>query len=100
MTQIRSRRVNRIGGASLLAGMAALMITPSMSCAEQFVLFNTTFPFPKDDAKNSNPSKSHYYPRKKVPNPDPPKDGTPPVDYRNGTAHIRTKFIENPAGGE
>jgi hypothetical protein len=33
-------------------------------------------------------------------NPDRPRDWTAPVDYRNGTVHIRTEVIEKPEGGE
>jgi hypothetical protein len=33
-------------------------------------------------------------------NPDRPRDWTAPVDYRNGTVHIRTEVIDKPAGDE
>ena len=33
-------------------------------------------------------------------NPKRPRDWTTPVDYRNGTVHIRTEVIEKPAGSE
>ena len=52
------------------------------------------------DADNSKPSKSHYYVKGDTINPDRPRDWTAPVDYRNGTVHIRTEVIEKPAGGE
>jgi hypothetical protein len=68
--------------------------------AEQFVLFDETFTYTKEDADNSKPSKSHYYVKGKMLNADRPKDWTQPVDYRNGTVHIRTEVIEKPAGGE
>jgi hypothetical protein len=32
--------------------------------------------------------------------PKRPRDWTAPVDYRNGTVHIRAEVIEKPAGGE
>ena len=67
--------------------------------AQQFVLFDATFTFTKEDADNSKPSKSHYYVRGKMLNADRPKDWTTPVDYRNGTVHIRAEVIEKPAGG-
>lgn len=70
-----------------------------MGRAEQFVLFDVTFTFTKADADNSKPSKSHYYVRGKAINPDRPRDWTRPVDYRNGTVHIRAEVIEKPAGG-
>ena len=86
----------RTCAASLLAGMSL----PSMIYAEQFVLFDITFTFTKQDADNSKPSKSHYYVRGTALNPDRPRDWTAPVDYRNGTVHIRTEVIEKPAGSE
>jgi hypothetical protein len=64
------------------------------------VLFDVTFTYTKADADNSRPSKSHYYVRGKDINPDRPRDWTAPVDYRNGTVHIRAEIIEKPAGGE
>lgn len=67
--------------------------------AQQFVLFDATFTFTKEDADNSKPSKSHYYVTGKMLNADRPKDWTSPVDYRNGTVHIRAEVLEKPAGG-
>src|SRR4051794_3837384 len=77
-----------------------LAALPSASHAEQFVLFDVTFTFTKADADNAKPSKSHYYVRGDRLNPDRPRDWTKPVDYRNGTVHIRAEVIEKPAGGE
>lgn len=85
---------------ALPAGLSALVGAPSICHAEQFVLFDATFTYTKEDADNSKPSKSHYYIREKMLNPDRPKDWTQPTDYRNGTVHIRTEVIEKPAGGE
>src|SRR6266550_5466707 len=82
-----------------LAGLTLLLASPT-GHAQQFVLFDATFTFTKEDADNSKPSKSHYYVRDKMLNPDRPKDWTKPVDYRNGTAHIRTEVLEKPPGGE
>ena len=59
-----------------------------------------TFTFTKEDADNSKPSPSHYYVKGDKVNPDRPKDWTSPVDYRNGTVHIRTEVLEKPAGSE
>lgn len=78
----------------------ALLALAGSVHAEQFVLFDTTFTYTKDDADNSKPSKSHYYVKEGMLNPDRPKDWTSPVDYRNGTVHIRTEVLEKPAGGE
>ena len=71
-----------------------------MCHAEQFVLFDVTFPFTKADADNSKPGPSHYYVKSDRLNSDRPKDWTTPVDYRNGTAHLRIEVLEKPAGGE
>jgi hypothetical protein len=68
--------------------------------AEQFVLFDVTFKYTKDDADNSKPSKSHFYVKDKLINPDRPKDWTSPIDYRNGTVHVRLEVLEKPAGEE
>jgi hypothetical protein len=83
----------------LVAGMT-LLLACSVTYGEQFVLFDVTFTFTKEDADTSKPSKSHYYVRGKTLNPDRPKDWTHPVDYRNGTVHIRTEVLEKPPGGE
>jgi hypothetical protein len=78
----------------------AVLIVPAASQAEQFVLFDVTFTFTKEDADNSKPSKSHFYVKGGLINKDRPKDWTHPIDYRNGTVHIRTEVLEKPAGGE
>ena len=85
---------------SLLCLLLATLATPSVGLADQFVLFDATFSFTKDDADNSRPSKSHYYIKGDKLNKDRPRDWTAPVDYRNGTVHIRTEVLEKPAGGE
>ncbi|AGA25570.1 hypothetical protein [Singulisphaera acidiphila] len=100
MRPSRLTRSLRVGAIALLAGTTALIMIPSVSYAEQFVLFDVTFTFTKADADTSKPSKSHYYVRGKAMNPDRPRNWTSPVDYRNGTVHIRTEVIEKPAGGE
>jgi hypothetical protein len=86
--------------AMLLVGSSAAMALPAACRGDQFVLFDVTFTFTKEDADNSTPSKSHYYVKGDLINPDRPKDWTSPVDYRNGTVHIRAEVIEKPAGGE
>ena len=96
MTSTRPIRAARAAALSLLAGILA----PSAALAEQFVLFDVTFTYTKADADNSKPSKSHYYVKGAAINPERPKDWTQPVDYRNGTVHIRAEVIEKPAGGE
>jgi len=87
---------------SLTAAMAAgiLLAIPARGSAEQFVLFDVTFTFTKTDADNSTPSKSHHYVTGKAINPKRPIDWTSPIDYRNGTVHIRTEVLDRPASGE
>ena len=99
MIGIRSSRA-AVAVLSLLAGVSALTLTPTAGRAEQFVLFDVTFTFTKTDADNSTPSKSHYYVTGKAINPKRPTDWTTPIDYRNGTVHIRTEVLDRPASGE
>jgi hypothetical protein len=68
--------------AFVLAGLALLPAGPTAR-AQQFVLFDATFTFTKEDADNSKPSQSHDYVRDKMLNADRPKDWTTPADYRN-----------------
>ena len=84
--------------AALLSLLA--LVAPSIGATAQFVLFDVTFSYTKTDADTSKPSKSHYYVREPAVNPDRPRDWTAPVDYRNGTVHIRAEILEKPAGGE
>lgn len=76
----------------------ALLATVPAAQADQFVLFDVTFPFTKEEADNSKPSPSHYYVKSDQLNPERPKDWTAPVDYRNGTVHLRLEVLEKPAG--
>ena len=66
--------------------------------ATQFVLFDVAFGYTKMDAENSTPSKSHYYVTGNKLNSNRPKDWTSPVDFRNGSVHIRLEVIEKPLG--
>lgn len=68
--------------------------------AEQFVLFDVTFNYTKADADNAKPNPSHYYVKGDQLNAGRPKDWTAPVNYRNGTVHVRLEVIEKPAGDE
>jgi len=72
----------------------------SNSEATQFVLFDQEFTFTYQDAISSSPSKSHYYITNEKLSPTVPKDWTHPVDFRNGTVHIRIEVIEKPKGNE
>jgi hypothetical protein len=87
-------------GLWLSTAAAALLLSPTVASAEQFVLFDVTFPFSKMDADSSTPSKSHYYVTGKAINPKRPRDWTSPVDYRNGTVHVRIEVLDRPASGE
>jgi hypothetical protein len=83
-----------------LLSIVLVLVSATVSRADQFVLFDVTFPFTKADADNAKPSQSHYYVKGPMLNAQRPKDWTAPVDYRNGTAHVRLEVIEKPAGSE
>ncbi len=68
--------------------------------SNQFLLFDVEFKYTKEEADNSKPSKSHFYVTGDMLNTKRPSNWTSPVDYRNGTVHIRLEVIEKPAGGE
>lgn len=80
--------------------LLTLLLAGAPLQAAQFVLFDVTFTYTKEDADNSKPSKSHYYVKGPALNPERPRDWTAPVDYRNGTAHVRIEVLEKPPGGE
>ena len=77
-----------------------VLVSATLSHADQFVLFDVTFPFTKADADNATPNPSHYYVKGDKLNTQRPKDWSAPVDYRNGTVHVRLEVIEKPAGSE
>lgn len=89
--------MNRSIQTALMFGL--LVINTGQVLGEQFVLFDTTFTYTKADADNSKPSKSHFYVKGDLINKDRPKDWTTPVDYRNGTAHVRLEVLDKPPGG-
>ncbi|NDV42902.1 hypothetical protein [Flagellimonas sediminis] len=76
------------------------MLFWAQSYQNQFVLFDVEFTYTKNDADTSTPSKSHYYVTGDKLNPNIPEDWTYPVDFRNGTVHIRIEVQEKPLGGE
>jgi hypothetical protein len=92
-------RTLRFNNARLLS-FILLLLSAAGAHAEQFVLMDVTFPFTKADADNSKPSQSHYYVRGAMVNALRPKDWTAPVDYRNGTVHVRLEVLEKPVGGQ
>jgi len=89
--------MNRTIQTTLMFGL--LVIHTGRALGDQFVLFDTTFTYTKADADNSKPSKSHFYVKGDLINKDRPKDWTTPVDYRNGTAHVRLEVLDKPSGG-
>jgi hypothetical protein len=86
--------------ASECLAFVALALAMTTGKAEQFVLFDVTFNYTKADADNSKPSKSHYYVKGDRLNQNRPQDWTSPVDYRNGTVHVRLEVVDKPAGDE
>ena len=101
MNQARFCRA-AIVGLSLFA-VTACFVRPSAVSAltqkpspQQFVLFDATFRYSKQDADSSIPSKSHYYIYGYRLNQQRPKNWTSPVDFRNGTVHIRVEVLEKP----
>lgn len=93
-----SRNLGRTFVFALVTG-ATLTAAPSVR-AEQFVLFDVMFTYTKQQADTSSPSKSHYYVKAPVLNAMRPANWLSPIDYRNGTVHIRTEVIDKPAGSE
>jgi hypothetical protein len=82
--------------------LLVILILPNLLLAQQpkqFLLFDTEFTYTKENADNSTPSKSHYYVKGDMLNTQRPTNWTSPVDYRNGTVHIRLEVIEKPVGG-
>ena len=75
-------------------------VVNTLSETTQFVLFDVELDYTKEDADNSKPSKSHYYVTGDMLNPERPNDWTSPVDYRNGTVHIRLEVLQKPPGQE
>jgi hypothetical protein len=82
----------------LLPGMVRVIHNARVTENQQFVLFDVTFTYTKEDADNSSPSKSHFYVTGDKINPRRPTDWTSPIDFRNGTVHIRLEVIEKPPG--
>ncbi|MGY8640124.1 MAG: hypothetical protein ACKVJU_03395 [Verrucomicrobiales bacterium] len=76
--------------------LLALGMAP-FALADQFVLFDATFDLTKEEADKT---KSHLFVKKGMLNKDTPADWTAPVDYRNGTIHLRLEVLEKPAGDE
>jgi hypothetical protein len=95
MTRLRYLALALIGAALLLGGFSK-----PKPPAQQFVLFDVTLTFTKEDADTSTPSQSHYYVTGKAINPKRPINWTSPVDFRNGTVHIRTEVLDRPTSDQ
>ncbi len=85
----------------LLLILPAILFAQSKKASKknQFVLFDVQFTYTKANADSSTPSKSHYYVKHDMLNPKTPTDWTSPIDYRNGTVHIRLEVLEKAPGG-
>lgn len=83
---------------SMLFFLFPLILSAQSEAERQFVLFDVEFTYTKEDADNSKPSKSHFYVTGDYLNSNIPRDWTSPVDYRNGTVHIRMEVLEKPPG--
>ena len=79
-------------------GLLSSQSTEERTANSQFVLFDVTFNYSKEDADNSKPNKSHYYITGDMLSADRPNDWTTPIDFRNGTVHIRIEVLEKPPG--
>ena len=79
-----------------------IMLIPEFSFTQsdknQFILFDVQYKYSKLEVDSSKPSKSHFYVKGDLINAKRPKDWTSPVDYRNGTVHIRLEVLEKPIG--
>src|SRR5258707_4750759 len=86
---------------SVIAAAALVLSLPLEARAEQFVLIDATFDYTWDDAINAKPDKSHYYVNEKnFLNKARPTNWLSPIDYRNGTLHVRTEVFVKPAGDQ
>ncbi len=84
----------------LIMAITFLLGFHQRTLAEQFLLFDATFDYSVDDAMTSKPSKSHYYVKGKMLNEERPQNWVSPVDYRNGTVHVRVEVLEMPKDAE
>ncbi len=79
----------------MLMGGASAFAMPESCRPNQFVLVDVTFTMTQEEGMKTG---SHYYVRGDKFNPDRPKDWTTPVDYRNGTLHVRAEVFKKPPG--
>jgi len=86
----------------VLIGVAvavALALFAREGRAEQFVLLDAMIDYTWDDAVNSTPNKSHFYVNEgNFLNKNRPTNWLSPIDYRNGTLHVRAEVFVKPPG--
>src|SRR5262245_58023957 len=88
--------------AALSTVAAALVMSFAREAnAEQFILIDATFDYTWDDAINAKPDKSHFYVNEgNFLNKNRPTNWQSPVDYRNGTLHVRAEVFKKPPGDQ
>lgn len=98
MTHGIAPRLARTFGGALLASALLASAGAGLSRAEQFVLVDYTIDYTKAMADKDA---SHFFVRNNTGlNPDRPRNWMAPVNFRNGTVHIRTEVLAKPAGSE
>jgi len=96
-----SRRARLSLALAVASGALALAAFARPARAEQFILFDATIDYTWEDAQNSSPSLSHFYVNDgNFLNTERPDNWLSPVDYRNGTLHVRTEVFEKPPGDQ
>jgi len=80
---------------TVLLSLSLALSLGANAYAEQFVLFDQEFTF---ELKDAVPTESHLKVTPDKFSKDTPKDWTQPVDYRNGTVHIRWEVREKAPG--
>jgi hypothetical protein len=94
---IALRLVRTLGG-TLLASALLASAGARTGRAEQFVLVDYTIDYTKAMADKDA---SHFFVRNATGlNPARPSNWMAPVNYRNGTVHVRTEVLQKPPGGE
>ena len=100
MIKTRSLRGSMLGCVSLIAGMSVLLM--ALSSAPRSSSCSLTSHSRIQRRTRTTPGRASRTTTcaGKDLNPNRPRNWTAPVDYRNGTVHIRAEIIEKPEGGE
>jgi hypothetical protein len=95
-------RTGRFASRAIGAALGAFAASVAYEAhAEQFILIDATFDYTWDDAMNAKPDKSHYYVNESnFLNKNRPTNWLSPIDYRNGTLHVRTEVFKKPPGDQ